>query len=92
MHDPFMRQTKFYTQHDLTCICRTRSAVSSSSLESIIGSIHRAEVTIDTLPEEGIKIQCLLHSFTADNCNILLKKGHQDTFQSHFHYSFLTLY
>ena len=91
MHVPFMWQTKFYIQHDLTCISCALAAASSSSLESIFGCIQKPTATIDTLPKEGIKIQCLLHPFTADNYKIFLKKITQDSLQIHFHYSFQTL-
>lgn len=48
-----MWQTTFYTQHELTCICRTLDAASSSSLESVFGSNQKHEATIDTFPSEG---------------------------------------
>jgi hypothetical protein len=96
MHVPFMWQTKFCTQHKLTRICPTIEAASSSYLESVFGSNQKHEATIDTLPAEGIKFHCLLHSFTADNCKILLLLGHTrflpNSFQLFLFSSFQTLY
>jgi hypothetical protein len=46
-----MWQTKFYTQHELTSICRTLDAASSSSLEPVFGSNQKHETAIDTFPK-----------------------------------------
>jgi hypothetical protein len=77
MYVLFMWQTKFYTQHELTCIWRALSAASSSCLQSVFGSNQLHAATIDTLPEEGIRAQCLLHSYNTDISKILLKLGHR---------------
>ena len=82
---PFIWQTKFYTQHELTCICRALEAAASSSLESMFGSIHWHADTIDSLPQEGMKIQSLLHSISADNCKILLNLRHTTFLTNSFH-------
>jgi hypothetical protein len=84
MHVPFIWQTKFYTQHELTRICRTLEAAPSSSLVSVFGSIQSHEAAIDTLPKEGIKSHCLRHSFTADNSKLLLKSGHKSFLPNSF--------
>ena len=60
----FMWQTRFHTQHALTCICRALSVACLSSSESIVGSNHWQKETIDTLPEEKTKlryIQCVMY-------------------------------
>jgi hypothetical protein len=67
-----MWQTKFYTLHELTCICRALAAASSSSLDSVFGSIQLHTAVIDTLPEEGIKINVYCTSLTVDKRKILL--------------------
>jgi hypothetical protein len=76
----------FYTHHELTCICRTLAAASSSSLESAFGSIQLHEAAIDTLPEKEIKktISTAYHSplrnaryYLSKNTQVLLKSGHK---------------
>jgi hypothetical protein len=67
-----MWQTKFYTHYELTSICRTLAAASSSSLESVFGSFQLHTAVIDTLPEEGIKFNVYCTSLTVDKRKILL--------------------
>jgi len=56
--------------NELTFIFRAIAAASSSFLEFVFGSNQLHAGTIVTLPEGGIKVQCLLHSYTADKCKI----------------------
>ena len=68
-----MWQTTFNNNYELTSICRTLAAASTSSLESVFGSIQLHTAVIDIFPEEGININFYWTSLTVDKRKILLK-------------------
>jgi hypothetical protein len=82
-----MCHIKFYTQHELTWICRTLSAAFSSSLESVFGSIQKHKSVIDTFPDEGTQIQCRLHPYCSQNCNMLLTLWNKNFFTNWYQLS-----
>jgi len=90
-----MWQTTFYTQHELTSICRTLDAASSSCLESVFGSYQKHWTAIDTFPKEGKESSMSTPFIRPTKFRHILKKGNKifppNSFQLCLFSSFQTL-